>query len=149
MWMLCGPDSFASRLVNNLSFTPVSAKLLSVRTGSAVFHAKALVVTTTGVYDREIPTEGELATAFESEKFDLVIYDGRQEEALLELVEKIRVNQPEAQILLLCTKPPLEFIVKAIRLGVRDLFHPPINLPSLLARADEFLKPVFKKDTWA
>jgi len=122
----------------------VSAKLLLVRTGSAVFHAKALIATASGIYDREIENESALAATFQSEKFDLIICDGRhKDQSVLELVEKIRGHQADAHIVLLCEKPQLDFIVKAIRLGVRDLFHPPVNLAALLARADELLKPAF------
>ncbi|HEY9249819.1 MAG TPA: hypothetical protein VIO38_11830, partial [Rariglobus sp.] len=128
----------------------MSAKILLVRTGSAVFHAQALITTASGLYDREIPDEAVLGAMLQAEKFDLVVCDGRQKnDQVLELVERIRNHQHDAHILLLCAKPQLDFIVKAIRFGVRDLFHPPVNLAALLARSDELLKPSFAVDTGA
>ena len=80
----------------------MSAKLLLVRTGSAVFHAKALIATASGIYDREIENEAALATTFQSEKFDLIVCDGRHKDhSVLELVEKIRGHQADAHIVLL------------------------------------------------
>ena len=54
----------------------MSAKILLVRTGPDLFHAKAYVAVESGLYAREIPSLSELETSLKSEQFDLVIHDG-------------------------------------------------------------------------
>ena len=123
----------------------MSAKLLLVLTGSNTFNAQALVVTEGGLYQRPLADEAEFTAVYQTEKFDLIVCDGRgTETALLELTERIRSHQLDAHIVLVCEKPPLDFVIKAIRLGVRDLFPTPVNLGGLLTRADELIKPFFK-----
>jgi hypothetical protein len=122
----------------------VSAKLLLIRTGCNAFNAQALVVTEGGLYHRPLASEAEFSEVNQTEKFNLIVCDGRgKEAALLELTEKIRSYQADAHIVLVCEKPPLDFVVKAIRLGVRDLFPVPVNLGGVLTRVDELIKPFF------
>jgi hypothetical protein len=59
----------------------VSAKLLLLRTGSSVFHSKALIATTGGLYDRPLENDAELMTTLQEEKFDLIICDARHKES--------------------------------------------------------------------
>ena len=137
----CGPH------VKPLSCQPispisVSARILLVRTGSGIFHARAIVAAQSGIYARTVTSEAELEEALHTESFDLIIHDGRNTTGeLLDFVEKTRPNQQTTPIVLLCEKPQLDVIVKAIRLGVRDLFHSPVNLGGLFARTTELLQP--------
>lgn len=128
----------------------MSAKILLVRTGPDVFQAKAYVAVETGLYAREIPSQADLDTSLKSEQFDLVIHDGSKlGKDPLTLAENIRSHQRTAPILLLCAKPEMDVIVRAIRLGVRDLFHPPLNLSAFFARATELLQPRLNGHTTA
>ena len=120
----------------------MSAKILLVRTGPDIFQAKAYVAVETGLYARDIPSVADLETSLKSEQFDLVIQDGfKLGKDLLNLAENIRGHQRNTPILLLCARPETDMIVRAIRLGVRDLFHPPLNLSAFFARATELLQP--------
>ena len=94
------------------------------------------------MYHRPLASEVEFSEVYQSEKFNLILCDGRgKETALIELTAKIRSFQPDAHIVFVCEKPPLDFVVKAIRLGVRDLFPVPVNLGGVLTRVDELIKP--------
>jgi len=109
-----------------------------------VFNAQALAVTEGGLYYQTLADETECSAAYKADKFDLIICDGRgRETSLMETTEKIRSHQLASQIVLVCEKPPLDFVIKAIRLGVRDLFPAPVNLGGLLNRAEELIKPFF------
>src|SRR5690606_21985262 len=115
---------------------------LLVRTGPDVFQAKAYVAVETGLYARDIQSPADLEISLKSEQFDLVIHDGSKlGKDPLTLAENVRSHQRTAPILLLCAKPEMDVIVRAIRLGVRDLFHPPLNLSAFFARATELLQP--------
>ena len=67
----------------------MSAKLLLVRYGNQAINAQALVVTEGGLYHRPFADEAELFSVYQTEKFDLILYDGRgMDSVLLEWTEK-------------------------------------------------------------
>lgn len=103
----------------------MSAKILLVRTGPDLFQAKSYVAVESGLYTRDLANPAELEKTLKTEQFDLVIHDGcKLTQEPLTLSENIRTHQRTAPILLLCAKPEMDVIVRAIRLGVRDLFTP-------------------------
>jgi two-component system phosphate regulon response regulator OmpR len=104
--------------------------------------AKVLVAVETGFHIRTIADAKELELVLQSESFDLILFDGRElNESPLNFVESVRAHQASTPIVLLCAKPELDVIVKAIRFGVRDFFHPPVNHDDLFARIAELLQP--------
>jgi hypothetical protein len=93
------------------------------------------------LYWRASDPQKNLDTALGEERFDLIIADHRDSKTdVLGAVESLRKRQPESQIILICKKLELEEIIRAIRLGVRDVFNPPLDFKSLAGRIESLVR---------
>src|SRR6266542_3399640 len=113
----------------------MSPKILLVRKFRAETRARSAVVTESGFYWRDFGPAADLADVLRSEKFSLIIFDHRGlKEDPLPFVEPLCRLQSNTPTFLVSEPLELENIVRAIRLGVKDLFHPPLNLGTLIER---------------
>ena len=93
------------------------------------------------LYWRSSDPKKDLDTTLGEERFDLIIADYREAKTdVLSAVESLRKRQPESQIILICKKLELEEIIRAIRLGVRDVFNPPLDFKSLAGRIESLVR---------
>jgi diguanylate cyclase (GGDEF)-like protein len=80
-------------------------------------------------FEMIVATSGEVAmVAFERNPFPLVIADiGSWESAMTEIFQKIRLHDPETQIIIITTDTTLETAVSAIRSDTYDYLFKPIQ----------------------
>ena len=125
----------------------MSVKILLVKSGSRDVRAKAFVVSPRGLYVRPLESTADVEEALGSEVFHLVVNDARAhpEQPFL-FVDRLRQHQ-SAPALLLCPQLELERIVEAIRHGVSDIFHPPVDFTALHSRSVELIKAQFNGHT--
>ena len=116
-------------------------KILLVRNESQGSRVRSLMADESTLYWRASDPQKNLDTALGEERFDLIIADHRDSKTdVLGAVEALRKRQPEAQIILICKKLELEEIIRAIRLGVRDVFNPPLDFKSLAGRIESLVR---------
>ncbi len=120
------------------TFSPtssVTAKLLFVKNQRNETCARSAIVGETGFYWRSFENEEDLEATLRKERFMLVLVDHREGDGdVLAYVETLRKSQADANVFLICHKLELPSIVRAIRLGVRDLFHPPLEFRAIVER---------------
>lgn len=123
------------------------AKLLFVKYREDKICALAATVDETGFYWRSIENQADLKTALSDEHFALVLVDhpGTESEVLA-YIETLRRSQVQANLFLLCGRLELPTITRAIRLGVRDLFHPPADVRAIIGRIHKLLPAVARAD---
>ncbi len=118
------------------------AQILFAKKRATETRAHSIVVSDTGFYWRELPGERELAAALRTERFSLIIVDHADlAENPLVYVESLRIGQKDTPVLVVSEEFALENVVRAIRVGVKDLFHPPIDLAAIVERIYSVLKP--------
>jgi len=89
----------------------------------------------------------DLETALGVDQFDLIIANYLDANTdVLRAVELLRQRQPKAQIILLCRKLELPEIIRAIRLGVRDVFNPPLDSRMIAGRIEALVRSGKKPD---
>lgn len=123
------------------------ARLLFIKYRGDKTCARAVTVDETGFHWRSIANQAALKAALSDERFELVLADhpGTESEVLA-YVETLRGSQVQANLFLLCGRLELPRIVRAIRLGVRDLFHPPVDLRAVVGRIRKLLPAVARAD---
>jgi DNA-binding NtrC family response regulator len=123
------------------------AKLLFVKYRGDKTCARAVTVDETGFHWRSIENQADLKTAISDERFALVLADhpGTESEVLA-YVETLRQSQVQANLFLLCGRLELPRIIRAIRLGVRDLFYPPVDVRAIVGRIRKLLPAVARAD---
>ena len=120
----------------------MTAQILFAKKRATETRAHSIVVSDTGFYWRELPGEAELTAALRTEKFSLIIVDHADlAENPLVYVESLRIGQKDTPVLVVSEEFALENVVRAIRVGVKDLFHPPIDLAAIVERIYSVLKP--------
>ena len=120
----------------------MSAKILFAKKRAGETRAHSIVVGDAGFYWRELPGEAELSAALQAERFSLIIVDHEDlAEDPLAYVELLRGSQTATPVLVVSEQLALENVVRAIRVGVKDLFHPPIDLAAIVERIYSVLKP--------
>jgi DNA-binding response OmpR family regulator len=120
----------------------MSAKILFAKKRAGETRAHAIVVGEAGFYWRELPGDAELAGALRAERFSLIIVDHADlAEDPLAYVERLRAGQQDTPVLMVSEQLALDNVVRAIRVGVKDLFHPPIDLTAIVERIHSVLKP--------
>ena len=113
----------------------MSATILLVRQLTHEIIARSAVASETGFYWRAFKNETEIGDALQHERFDLIVADQRgQAGDPLEFVDKLRRHQAHAQVFLVCEQLDMKTVIRAIRAGVRDLFHPPLDFQGLVER---------------
>ena len=118
------------------------AKILFAKKRAGETRAHAIVVGEAGFYWRELPGDAELAGALRAERFSLIIVDHEDlAEDPLAYVELLRAGQKDTPVLVVSEQLALDNVVRAIRVGVKDLFHPPIDLAAIVERIYSVLKP--------
>ncbi len=116
-------------------------KILLVRNETQGSRVRSLMADESTLYWRSSDPQKDVDTALGEEHFDLIIADYREAKTdVLGAVESLRKRQPEAQIILICKKLELEEIIRAIRLGVRDVFNPPLDFKSLAGRIESLVR---------
>ena len=121
--------------------TKAPLKILLVRNENQGQRVRSLMADESTLYWRSSDPQKDLETALGEEHFDLIIADYRETKTdVLGAVESLRKRQPEAQIILICKKLELEEIIRAIRLGVRDVFNPPLDFKSLAGRIESLVR---------
>ena len=112
--------------------TDAPVKILLVDTGRHNPCFRSLTVDATKVEWLPLDPKQDFETVLGTEHFDIIIADYRETQAdVIAEVKEIRKRQPKAQILLVCRKLELQDIARAIRLGVRDVFNPPLDVRAL------------------
>ncbi|MEO5959195.1 MAG: hypothetical protein ABIZ49_10595, partial [Opitutaceae bacterium] len=119
----------------------MAARILLVRKLPGESRARSAVVGETGFYWRDLATEDEIAAALRGESFSLIIVDHRGVPGdPLPFVESLRKWKREVPIFLFGEELEFEGVVRAMRAGVKDLFHPPLNLLAIVERIHSELK---------
>ena len=117
------------------------AKILIIKNQAQENRARALIADETALYWSSSEARKELAGMLRDERFNLIIVDFRDAKAnALDFVESVRKAQPEAQVFLLCKELELQEVIRAIRLGVVDVFHPPLDFKSLAERVESLVR---------
>src|ERR1700710_1930827 len=135
---------------------PMSAKILLARKFANETRAHSILVGDTGFYWRDLPAEAELVAELRGERFSLIIVDHRDvTNDPLAFVESLRRWQKDTPVLVVSEELALENVIRAIAVGVKDLFHPPIDLRAMVERIYTTLKPELgssrsaKLDEWS
>ncbi|OHE80994.1 MAG: hypothetical protein A3G75_15055 [Verrucomicrobia bacterium RIFCSPLOWO2_12_FULL_64_8] len=83
----------------------------------------------------------EAAEALRLEQFQLVIADiiGAAADPIAKM-DELRRQQEAAHLFVICGKLELPQVVRAIRLGVRDVFNPPLDFAALAERIESVLR---------
>ncbi len=124
------------------AFPAMTAQILFAKKRATETRAHSIVVSDTGFYWRELPGVAELTAALRTERFSLIIVDHADlAENPLVYVESLRIGQKDTPVLVVSEEFALENVVRAIRVGVKDLFHPPIDLAAIVERIYSVLKP--------
>ncbi len=117
------------------------ARILLIRKFTSESLARCAVVAETGFHWRDLPSEPELAAALRAEAFSLVIVDHRAVAGdPLPFVESLRARQRDVPMFLMCGELEFPNVAHAIQLGVKALFHPPLNLATMVERIHGELK---------
>ena len=120
----------------------MSAKILLARKLRNETRAHSILVGDTGFYWRDLPAEADLLAELRGERFSLIIVDTRDlADDPLAFVESLRRWQKDTPVLVVSEQLALENVIRAIRVGVKDLFHPPIDLRAMVERIYSVLKP--------
>ena len=120
----------------------MSAKILLARKLRNETRAHSILVGDTGFYWRDLPAEADLLAELRGERFSLIIVDHRDlADDPLAFVESLRRWQKDTPVLVVSEQLALENVIRAIRVGVKDLFHPPIDLGAMVERIYSVLKP--------
>ena len=134
----------------------MSAKILLARRLHNETRAHSILVGDTGFYWRDLPAEAELVNELRGERFSLIIVDHRDmTDDPLAFVESLRRWQKDTPVLVVSEELALENVIRAIRVGVKDLFHHPIDLRAMVERIYTTLKPELgsgrsaKLDEWS
>jgi len=135
----------------------MSAKILLARKlQNNETRAHSILVGDTGFYWRDLPAEAELVNELRGERFSLIIVDHRDlTNDPLAFVESLRRWQKDTPVLVVSEELALENVIRAIRVGVKDLFHHPIDLRAMVERIYTTLKPELgssrtaKLDEWS
>ena len=134
----------------------MSAKILLARKLHNETRAHSILVGDTGFYWRDLPAEAELVNELRGERFSLIIVDHRDmKDDPLAFVESLRRWQKDTPVLVVSEELALENVIRAIRVGVKDLFHHPIDLRAMVERIYTTLKPELgssrtaKLDEWS
>ncbi len=100
-------------------------------------HFRTLTADELTLFWRPTDPKDDLDAILGAERFDIVIANYRDSTTdVLGGVECLRKRQPNAQIILVCRKLELEEIMRAIRLGVRDVFTPPLDFRKVASRIE-------------
>ncbi|MEO7798146.1 MAG: hypothetical protein ABIY47_10525, partial [Opitutaceae bacterium] len=132
----------------------MSVTLLLVKKQRDETHVRSVVVSETGLYWRSAGRSADLSAVLQKERFEVVIVDYRGTPGdPLEFIETIRSRQTEAKFFLVCDQPELGMIIRAIRVGIRDLFHPPIDFRAIVDRLNATISagdmPPLPPDHWS
>ncbi len=118
-----------------------AAKILLVHSRPQRLRARAFVVTNHNLYVRDFETADEVNHALDHETFQLIVSDSCEHPDDPFLVAERLARHPDAPpLVLLCPSLALDRIVKAIRCGVNDVFHPPVDFKALQTRAGELIR---------
>jgi DNA-binding response OmpR family regulator len=100
-------------------------------------HFRTLTADESTLFWRPTDPKDDLDATLGEERFDILIANYRDSTTdVLGAVEELRKLQPKAQIILVCRKLELEEIMRAIRLGVRDVFTPPLDFRKVASRIE-------------
>ena len=111
------------------------AKILFAKYSPTSCQIRSALVSAGGVYWRTHDTGEDIAAILHREKFDLAVTDCRGANGnVLNLVESLRQQQAQLPVFLISERLELESVVKAIRLGVKDLFNPPLDFRAFVER---------------
>ncbi len=117
------------------------AKILIIKNQAQENRARALIADEASLYWSSSEPRKELSGMLRDERFNLIIVDFRDAKTnALDFVESVRKAQPEAQVFLLCKELELQEVIRAIRLGVVDVFHPPLDFKSLAERVESLVR---------
>jgi len=118
----------------------VVSRLLLAKYTHGAFAARSACVSETGFYWRTLENLDEVYGSLQKEAFDLFIADCRgASTTALPFVENLCGMQKGLPVFLICDQWELDTVVRAIRLGVKDVFASPLDVKALIARAAEQL----------
>lgn len=111
-------------------------KIIFLKKHSLEMHSTAAVVGASGFFWRSFGDRAEVEQALQRERFDLVIVDHRvAKEDPLQFINQLPAMPPGTPILLITVQHfELQNVIQAIRLGIKDVFHPPLDLKTIMDR---------------
>jgi len=127
----------------------MASKLLLVKSDPTRHVAKAFAFfQRDAFYSRTLETTAAIEDALKNDNYDVIINDARENKAdpmaLARLLGEANVSTP---VILICEALELPGVVQAIRLRVRDLYHPPLDIRQLVKRAEDFMRLRHNGDT--
>lgn len=121
----------------------LSDKILFLRKLPKELRATSAVVGPLGFHWRSLADDAALAASLQTERFSLIVVDHRgvpgDPLALLSSLPGVRMGTPI--FLISDLQLELEKVIQAIRLSVKDVFHPPLDLKLMVERLQAVLRP--------
>lgn len=118
-------------------------KILFLKKLPTETRGTAVVLTETAFYWRCFAAEEEWQAALQKEHFSLVVLDHRAAPgdplASIEHLQELKHNTPT--FLVSAQELDLPRVIKAIRLGVKDIFHTPVDLKAIIERVQDVVQP--------
>src|SRR6266540_4070661 len=107
----------------------MSPKILLVKKLRDETRASSVIVGESGFYWRSFASAKDVGDALRKEDFTLMVFDHRGVPGdPLAFIESVRETQKNKPVFLISDPLELELVIQAIRIGVKDLFQPPLNL---------------------
>jgi chromosome segregation ATPase len=131
----------------------IQSKILLLKSRAADQRACSAIIGAGSVYWRPIGTTDGINRALEQETFQLVVLDHRNSGSDgTAAIASLRKLQPQARVILVSDALELNDVVQAMRMGVREVFPPPIDLPGVVKCVESSLEADFGKpdpERWA
>ena len=135
----------ANTLKPDFGILAVISRLLFVKYAQGTITARSACVSEVGFYWRMLDDMDAVHASLQKEDFDLFIADCRGvSDTALSFVESLRSWQKSLPTFVICDQWELETVIRAIRLGVIDVFSCPLDEKALVAQAAKQLQKKHK-----
>ncbi len=115
-------------------------KILFIRRLAAETSAQSAVVEGKAMHWRALRGLDEITAAVAAEHFSLLILDHRTAGGdPLTFLATLRLRDQQMPIILVSDPLPMEAVIRAIRAGVKDIFHAPIKMEAIVERVHAVL----------
>ncbi len=115
-------------------------KILFIRRLAAETLVHSAVVEGKAMHWRALRGLPETTAAFAAEHFSLLILDHRAVAGdPLALLATLRLREQQMPVILISEPLPMEGVIRAIRIGVKDMFHAPIKMEAIVERVHAVL----------
>ena len=117
----------------------LSAKILLIQHNEVLRQARSLVFGGAFFHALSLRESSQVRDYLARESVDVILADCRGADASgLDFVESLRKAQPRAKVILVADGLDLPTVVRGIRLGIKDVFQPPLDLEALMKRITDF-----------